>query len=243
MSLLQPCDETAEGAFVNIAPIYGEPRPRDTQYGTVMDRPVIGYGPGEAGPTRVLRETYIGRVLGLGENNGYDDSDFYAIVWDDETETTKRITYASTRGWSYDLYGATVDATPEIVERLKVLQEKTRRQSQIMARRTVSKKRCEFARKLGVRPSAIRRLEKAYGPISHVQVRERNRYSNELAYSMGFFKEPGQIDRVLKLAESAAAGKLRNEFKKKLGQQVLTWLQDPAPAYDSPLSKKQVQYV
>ena len=30
------------------------------------------------------KETYVGRVLETYEENGYNDSDFYAVVWDDE---------------------------------------------------------------------------------------------------------------------------------------------------------------
>lgn len=54
---------------------------------------------------------YVGAVLCDREMNGYDDSDFYAIVWDAAEKRTKKIVYASTRyaggGW------CTVDATPE----------------------------------------------------------------------------------------------------------------------------------
>ncbi len=53
--------------------------------------------------------TYVGRVLETRERNYWDDSDFYAIVWDDETGHPKHVDYASTRYWTYDNY-ATVDA-------------------------------------------------------------------------------------------------------------------------------------
>lgn len=56
--------------------------------------------------------TYEGRVLFDGERNGYDDSDFYAIVWDEEAGEMRNITYASTRGWSYP-NNAVVDFTEE----------------------------------------------------------------------------------------------------------------------------------
>jgi hypothetical protein len=58
-------------------------------------------------------ETHKGLVLELREMNGYDDSDFYARVWNDETGTVDRVTYASTRGWTYP-NGAAVDATDEV---------------------------------------------------------------------------------------------------------------------------------
>lgn len=60
--------------------------------------------------------TYEGAVLSTGERNGYDDSDFYADVWDEASGSIKRIDYATTRGWTY-LNGAAVDATPEVIEK------------------------------------------------------------------------------------------------------------------------------
>ena len=60
-----------------------------------------------------MHETHTGLVLDTGEVNGYDDSDFYAVVWNPETKAPERVTYASTRGWTYP-NGATVDATDEV---------------------------------------------------------------------------------------------------------------------------------
>lgn len=59
------------------------------------------------------RDTYIGATLKTGEHNYYDDSDFYAIVWDVEAGKSRKIEYATTRGWTYGNQ-ATVDATDEI---------------------------------------------------------------------------------------------------------------------------------
>jgi hypothetical protein len=60
-----------------------------------------------------METTYVGCVLSVREMNGYDDSDFYATVWDEETESVKEIMYASTRSWTYP-NGAKVDATPDV---------------------------------------------------------------------------------------------------------------------------------
>ena len=62
-------------------------------------------------------ETYIGRVLLLRERNGYDDSDFYAICWNDETGKPISIMYDTTRFAGGG--GANIDATPEVVEKYK----------------------------------------------------------------------------------------------------------------------------
>jgi hypothetical protein len=61
-----------------------------------------------------LKTSHEGLVLRTCEINGRDDSDFYAVVWSDATEAPERVTYASTRGWTYPC-SASVDATPEVL--------------------------------------------------------------------------------------------------------------------------------
>lgn len=60
------------------------------------------------------KQTYVGAVLDTREYNGYNDSDFYAVVWDD-TQGIIEVEYGSTRYHS-DSY-ATADATAEVVEK------------------------------------------------------------------------------------------------------------------------------
>lgn len=67
----------------------------------------------------VMETSYVGCVISTHERNGYDDSDFYAVVWDEATQSSKTIEYASTRGWSYP-NGAVVDATPEVLEKYRL---------------------------------------------------------------------------------------------------------------------------
>ena len=62
------------------------------------------------------KETYVGKVLETYEENGYDDSDFYAVVWDDETKSLRHKLYATTRFYSNG-YGAKIDATPDVIEK------------------------------------------------------------------------------------------------------------------------------
>ena len=71
---------------------------------------------GYANPSWELFEvSYVGAVLSLREMNGYNDSDFYAGVWDSESEEIKSVQYATTRGWTY-ANGAVCDATDEVIE-------------------------------------------------------------------------------------------------------------------------------
>lgn len=78
---------------------------------------VVTNFPGYKG-TLYMETTHKGHVVDLGEINGYDDSDFYAVVWEAGATEPKRIFYATTRGWSYP-NGAAIDATPEIMAAYK----------------------------------------------------------------------------------------------------------------------------
>lgn len=63
-------------------------------------------------------EAANGTTLETRELNGYDDSDFYAIYWNEAAGAVQTATYASTRYWSYD-QRATVDAGPEVVAKAR----------------------------------------------------------------------------------------------------------------------------
>lgn len=54
---------------------------------------------------------YEGAVLATGERNGYDDSDFYAVVWDDVKGKITTVDYDTTRGGGGG--NAVIDATDE----------------------------------------------------------------------------------------------------------------------------------
>ena len=56
--------------------------------------------------------TFENRVLYDGERNGYDDSDFYAVVWDEHSGQMITTVYATTRGWTYPNH-CEIDFTPE----------------------------------------------------------------------------------------------------------------------------------
>ena len=60
-------------------------------------------------------EKFDGCVLDKYEHNGYDDSDFYAVCWDEETQSVIEIEYDTTRcggGGS-----CTIDATEEVLRK------------------------------------------------------------------------------------------------------------------------------
>lgn len=59
------------------------------------------------------RDSHHGLVLALIEENRYDDSDFFALVWNRSLGAPERVQYATTRFWS-GASGASVDATDEV---------------------------------------------------------------------------------------------------------------------------------
>lgn len=58
-------------------------------------------------------KTYYGNVLAITENNGYNDSDFFAIVWDEEDQRVKSIEDGTTRFAAPSKYHK-ADASPEV---------------------------------------------------------------------------------------------------------------------------------
>ena len=58
---------------------------------------------------------YEGCVLSTYERNGYHDSDFYAVCWDEEKQAVVDVEYDTTRagGGGY----ANIDATPETIRK------------------------------------------------------------------------------------------------------------------------------
>lgn len=90
-----------------------------------------------------LYDSHIGLCLFDREMNGYDDSDFYMTVWNDEKQEPEEIMFASTRGWTYPCYGSKPDATPEVrakYEAWKAARQEERRLAAIEAERKAPRK-------------------------------------------------------------------------------------------------------
>jgi hypothetical protein len=105
MSLFTMCDKEAVGAYFQ--PYHGANQFHEGVEGVWM------------------RETHKGIVLYTYERNGYDDSDFYAVVWNEEKNEPESVEYASTRGWCYPNY-AKEDTTPEILAKYEAHKKKIR---------------------------------------------------------------------------------------------------------------------
>jgi hypothetical protein len=71
-----------------------------------------------AGKDMVMVEKFVGMTVKEYEKNFYDDSDFYAVCWDEEKQTFVDVLYATTRGWTYSC-GCEVDASEELLAKYK----------------------------------------------------------------------------------------------------------------------------
>jgi hypothetical protein len=140
-----------------------------------------------------LYETHVGLCLEDREQNGYNDSDFIMTVWNPETQAPERITFASTRGWSYPSYGSRVDATPEVRAAYEAYQARlaTERQARLaaeeaktprvgktvrvlsgrkLAKGTVAEVRWERAGRLGLLPQGSTGREYTFVNANQVEV-------------------------------------------------------------------------
>ena len=79
------------------------------------------------GQTMFVKDTHVGCVLSTYEKNGYDDSDFYAIVWEESNGSgfVQHIQYATTRFWTYAA-SANRDATPEVIAKARAFEQRCR---------------------------------------------------------------------------------------------------------------------
>lgn len=64
---------------------------------------------------KFLYTSHHGLCIRDREMNGYDDSDFYMTIWDEEAQAPYEYMFATTRGYTYDLMGSSPDATPEVM--------------------------------------------------------------------------------------------------------------------------------
>jgi len=80
-----------------------------------------------------MQTRFEGLVLADRERNGYDDSDFYAVVWDVNKDCPVEVEYGTTRFWTYPNH-CTVDATPEIRAKYEAWRAEQERQAREAAR-------------------------------------------------------------------------------------------------------------
>lgn len=133
---------------------------------------------------------YVGCVLDNYEHNGYNDSDWYAICWDEEQQKVTHVEYDTTRagGGGY----AKVDATMDVIRKVYRYYKEIARKS---FDSTWNQEQAKFAGKI---PSASseagklrrERLEKYSGlerASTTIPVAQRNGLASRSTVSVSFF--------------------------------------------------------
>jgi hypothetical protein len=200
----------------NPCPHYLQEWPANCHWSTKDQTSNAGYG-GEDGKCLVTWETHKGLCIQDKEMNGYNDSDFYMLVWNPEKQAPEEILYASTRGWTYPAMGSYVDATPEVMAAYNAYLANRAAKDKAARRKAQAKKLCELrklettiANTLSVPRLRVHKLYKGYGE-----------------------KNFGVIANLI------TSKRIRNNWKLSIAAQVIAWLQDAAPKYPLPLSKRQ----
>lgn len=165
----------------------------------------------------VLYHTYKGLCLYEMERNGYNDSDFYMVVWDKENHKTKTILFATTRGWCYPCCRSSPDATPEVIAAYEKWKSREQRRLRISHKWLNRSKNIRESKEMNITRKQLHKLKASFTELSE---------SEALA-----------IIKLLKVK------KFRSNFRKSCSQQIRSWLADPNPKYSSPLSHKQIKYI
>jgi hypothetical protein len=186
---------------------------------------------------------YEGRVIREWERNGYNDSDWYVLVMEDDG-TFRTFEYSTTRGGSAPA-NADVDATPEVLAAYKAHQELIARQQRIgKLRRIVAE-----ARTIGLTARQWIGLRVALDSSNWIETPEQleTGYGRTIKTGMEHWFAWANQDVAKALS---ALGKLhrasfRSNFKRELAQQVFDWATTAAAArkYEQPLSRKQMGYL
>jgi hypothetical protein len=184
------------------------------------DHKIGHYNGKKIGPTvNATWHTHVGLCIEEFERNGYHDSDFYMRVWNEEKQIVEAIMFATTRMGCGAAFGARADATEEVKAKAKAWY--AARDARLRAER-----RSKEAVELRALRKEIRDVANAHG-VNAVKLQKLRR-----AYGRDF-------TRLLSLFGK----RIRNNFKLKLRDQVVAWLNDDAPKYATPLSRKQMEYV
>lgn len=180
--------------------------------GAVLDE----YWTKSAGHEIYLRTFAVGCVVEDRERNFRDDSDFYAIYYDEESGTFKEYEYGTTRAWTYP-NRAWVDATPEIEEKYKEFRRRQARHQRAL----------EIV--------SLRARDRTARKEANLTVREWQKLRDAVGYTI-------LQERYIPLLRSDANNRLRSGFRKSLAFQVRKWLRGESD-FRRPLSPRQEDYL
>ena len=158
-------------------------------------------------------EFYQGLVLEKGEHNYWDDSDFYALYWSEKEQKPVECEYASTR--YYGGGSATVDATPEIVEKYNAWKVREKRMERNKKLQEARQRYLHFSHESGLTVKQTLRVMEAVGDY--------------FAYAV-----------CVSLLGPYRKNTMRSAYRKSLAEQVWAWVRDNNPKYNCPLSDKQL---
>jgi len=120
---------------------------------------------------------FKGCVLEIGENNYHDDSDFYAVVWDEAAGCVRRIEDGTTRAHSPSV--CRVDATPEAIAKAKSWMVNVWAPPHV--RRSIEAKRAKVEKGDRVRVALGRKVAKGTeGTVFFMQAVSFSYYSKEV---------------------------------------------------------------
>ena len=186
-----------------------------------------------------IERRYHGRVLREWERNGYDDSDWYVLVMEDDGEF-RSFCYSTTRGGSAPA-NADVDATDEVKAAYKEHQARMARITKVRKLREVIRQ----ARGLNLTARQWAEVRLALDPRNGMEAFK----DPDPRYSTGnehwFTWANDNVFYAYEALRKLAADSFRSDFKRSLAEQVYAWATTPAAErkYEKPLSPKQLQYL
>lgn len=161
--------------------------------------------------------THRGLCIRDYERNGYDDSDFYMVVWSEEKNAPETICYATTRGWSYPAMASCVDATKDVIEKYKTWQKE---QDELKRKRDRSARAKLIRANRTILKDAAERHDMSFAEVLK-------------------FRSLPDWQKLLKLFNK----RIRSGFKISLRNQIIQWCRNSSSQYSHPLSMKQRQFV
>lgn len=174
------------------------------------------------GDTVYVVDTYVGKVLHQYERNGYHDSDFYIMVWDDAINAPRSFETWTTRFAPPRVLVETVDATPEVQAKYKAWKAEQARKAAVDARNA-------YAKVLRTLRTEIKAVAEKHG-IPYANILRTRQHGTRFAS----IHRLGKVVRLLK-------AKPRSDFKKSLQARLIDGLKAPGK-YACPLSPKQLEY-
>lgn len=173
-----------------------------------------------------LYDTHHGLCLTAREKNGYEDSDFFMTVWNEERGEPEEIQYATTRGWSYPCFYSHVDATDEVKEKYEAWKQE---QEAVEAKRV----RSERASKLLKLRKTERKVVETHNVSPNVLIGLRKEFGGVGATG----KDGDDYSTIIAFANNK---RIRNKFKLNIQQQIVSWMRGEGNSYPRPLSPRQM---